>query len=937
MNDPLVDRLRLAVGAEQVLDSLVDRSQWASDASIYLLLPRVVVIPRNSDEVRAVLAIATAQRVPVCFRAGGTSLSGQAVTDGILIVVSRHLRGITVAADAHSVTCEPGAVGAWVNAALAPHGRRIGPDPASIQAAEMGGIVANNASGMCCGVKENSYHTVTGMRLLLSDGAVIDTGGNDADARFKHEHPQLHADLAALAAELAIHPTLPAQIRQAFTTKNTVGYSLNALIDCDFPVKMLEKLVVGSEGTLAFIASVTLRTLPLPRFRATAWLLFSDVDEASRTVAPLAAIGARAIELLDAVALRRVAASLPHELPTGEPAALLVEFQEADESTLMERVAAAAPLLLACALCAPATFTRDSAVQAAYWKIRKGLFPSVGAVRASGTAVVIEDVTFPVELLADGVRALRRCFADHGYDDAVIFGHAKDGNLHFTLTPDLSQRAEVKRYDQFMSAMVDVVLGLGGHLKAEHGTGRNMAPFVEKQWGSAAVSYMRRIKALLDPHAILNPGVLLSDDPQAHLQHLKTLPAVHPTVDRCIECGFCEPVCPSRDVTYSPRQRIAALRAVARHGLDASAITEAWEERGLNTCAADGMCETACPVHINTGDLVRLERAAKRPRWQQRLALASTDYWDLITGTTRLALRLAQFAAIKHVPRSSVPLPPPAAALPETWPQARGDAPTILYFPTCISRMMGPGSLATALADCCQAAGIGLMIPEGISNLCCGQPYASKGFPEAATTMLRRTITAVLASSRPDTILVTDTSTCAGQWDDIEKQLTDEERPRWQAIRRLSPAAVVSELLIPRLTAAGALHPGQAKVLVHPTCSEHRHNWVSSLTAATGALGTPIIPQSVGCCGMAGDKGWSTPQLTNGACAREGAEASASEATTGITTSTTCALAIGAASGRTYQHLWLALREHLDEDHKPHATRLKAAEHHDTANARKSV
>jgi D-lactate dehydrogenase len=524
---------------------------------------------------------------------------------------------------------------------------------------------------------------------------------------------------------------------------------------------------------------------------------------------------------------------------------------------------------------------------------------------------VIEDVTFPVALLADGVRALRRCFVAHGYDDAVIFGHAKDGNLHFTLTPDLSQSAEVKRYDQFMSAMVDVVLALGGHLKAEHGTGRNMAPFVEKQWGAEAVGFMRRIKQLLDPHGILNPGVLLSDDPQAHLQHLKTLPAVDPTIDRCIECGFCEPVCPSRDVTYSPRQRIAALRAVARHGLDANAVSAAWDYRGLETCAADGMCETACPVHINTGELVRLERAKKRSPWQQRLALFAVDYIDVITGTTRLGLRLAHFAAITKIPNSAVSLPPPAAALPEIWPTARGDAPTIIYFPTCISRMMGPGSLAEALADCCQAAGVGLIIPDQVNNLCCGQPFSSKGFPEAATAALSRTISALLACSDANMILVTDTSTCAGQWDDIEHTLSENDRARWQCLRRLSPAAVVSDILQPPLTAAGILHPTQEHFLVHPTCSEHRHQWTGKLTAATAAFGVPIMPQAAGCCGMAGDKGWSTPQLTKAAGAREGAEAAAAHAALGITTSTTCALAMEAASGRPYRHLWLVLRDRL--------------------------
>lgn len=908
MNDPLAARLATTCGPDQVFADIADRSQWAADASIYLLVPRVVVIPRDVGAVQRAMRIAAEERVPVCFRAGGTSLSGQAVTDGILIVISRHLRGIHVHPDAMQVSCEPGAVGAWVNAALAPHGRRIGPDPASIQAAEIGGIVANNASGMCCGVAENSYHTVTALDLVLADGWRIDTGASDADARMDEERPDLARSLRDLAAEVRAHPTLPERIRRAFATKNTVGYSLNALIDVDSPAAMLQRLVVGSEGTLAFIANATFRTLPLPKHRATAWLLFPDVEEACRAVAPLAALQARAIELLDAVALRRVERELPHALPGGEPVALLVEFQEADEALLAARVTAAAPVLLGFDLAAPAAFTQDAKLQATYWKIRKGLFPSVGAVRAAGTAVVIEDVTFPVERLAIGVRQLRACFDAHGYSDAVIFGHAKDGNLHFTLTPDLSRADEVARYDRFMQAMVEVVLGEGGHLKAEHGTGRNIAPFVEKQWGADAVAIMRRIKKLLDPHGILNPGVLLSDDPQAHLKHLKTLPAVDPEVDRCIECGFCEPVCPSRDVTYSPRQRIAALRAVARGGLDAAAVKGVWQHRGLDTCAGDGMCETACPVHIDTGALVRAQRSAGRSGWMRSLAVHAAGFFDVIAGTTRLGLRLANFAHIRRMPGSPVPLPPAAAAMPTTWPVAVADAPTLIYFPTCLGRMMGPGSLAQALADCCRAAGVGLVVPADAGGLCCGQPFASKGFPEAAAAILKRTAQALLAAGTQP-ILVSDTSTCAAQLDHAASLLEGAERERWLSLRRLAPAAVMQEILLPRLQAAGRLPSIGARMVVHPTCSEHRHGWVAGLAEAVDHLGTAIVPSAAGCCGMAGDKGWNTPDVTAGATAREAAQVVG--ATVGICTSTTCGLAMEAATGIPYQHLFLAVSARL--------------------------
>ncbi len=667
MDDALIAELTAALGGGAVLAGLIDREQWSGDASIYRLVPRVVVLPKDAAAVQAVLAIAARHRAPVCFRAGGTSLSGQAVGDGILVVVSRHFRAIRVLDQGGRVACAPGAVGAWVNAALAPHGRRIGPDPASMQAAEIGGIVANNASGMCCGVADNSYHTVSGLDLILADGYRIDTAAADADERLAADRPQLAAGLAELRAEVLGDAALRARIATAFATKNTVGYSINAFLDEQSPARILQRLAVGSEGTLAFIAEATFRTLPLPRHRATAWLMFPSVEAACALVAPLSALHAAAIELLDAVALARVERELPHDLPAGEPAALLVEFQEATAEALSSRIAAAAPLLRESALCAPAAFTSDAAAQARYWKVRKGLFPSVGAIRARGTAVVIEDVTFPVAGLADGVRKLRACFARHGYDDAVIFGHARDGNLHFTLTPDFSRAEEVARYDRFMRDLVDCVLGAGGHLKAEHGTGRNMAPFVERQWGADAVRLMRRIKALLDPQGLLNPGVLLSDDPQAHLRHLKTLPAVDALVDQCIECGFCEPLCPSRDLTYSPRQRIAALRAIARGGAAGTAVRAGWQERGLDSCAADGMCATACPVHIDTGALVRAERAAGRgalARWLAGAAerrLGAPDH-----GRTRAARHrpgAAHRAPARDARPPARPGGPPAGAL----------------------------------------------------------------------------------------------------------------------------------------------------------------------------------------------------------------------------------------------------------------------------------
>ncbi len=824
----------------QFLTALADRLQWAGDASIYHLVPQAVAFPQTVQDVQALLA----RREPLTFRAGGTSLSGQAVTDGILAVVSRDWREITVLDGGTRVRCGPGAVGAWVNAALAVHGRKLGPDPASLQAAEIGGIVANNASGMCCGIADNSYRTVEELELVLADGFQLVTSD---DARLRRERPALHARICALRDRVRADATLVERIRVAFATKNTVGYSLNAFLDADEPARILQKLIVGSEGTLAFIASATFRTVPVPKHRLTAWQVYPDIDAACAAVPALVAHAA-AVELLDAVALARVASKLPEPLPPGEPAALLIELQNDDPFALGEALRALPHL----------HFTNDATLQARYWAIRKGLFPSVGAVRAAGTAVVIEDVTFPVAGLAAGVRALRALFVTHGYADAVLFGHAKDGNLHFTLTPDFSRAEEVARYAAFMAALAELVLAHGGHLKAEHGTGRNMAPFVTAQWGSAAVAIMREVKRLLDPEGILNPGVLLNDDPQAHLRHLKTLPMVDPLVDACIECGFCEPVCPSRDHASSPRQRIQLLRAAAR-----GADIPDWIERGVESCAGDSLCASACPVAIDTGAAMRVQRARRRGPLAHRAAVWTAAHLALLTGVTRGAL---QVVGTKRLPWSPVPLPASASAT----PTALSGDPTFLYFPTCLARTMG--TVAEDLRALCAAAGVGLDLPTDHDALCCGQPFASKGFPAVEAAVRARAVAALRGRT-----VVTDTATCAAHL----------------GVPVLDPATFVATVLAPRLGFP------TAAVWLHPTCADLRQGWDAALRRAVPAGKTPL---SHGCCGMAGDKGWSLPGLTAAATARERVELHGAVC---VTTGPTCAAALGG------EHLFTWLRRQL--------------------------
>ena len=238
-------------------------------------------------------------------------------------------------------------------------------------------------------------------------------------------------------------------------------------------------------------------------------------------------------------------------------------------------------------------------------------------MRQSGTTVIIEDVAFPVEVLADATYDLNRLFVKHEYSNGIIFGHAKDGNLHFVITQGFNNQAAIDQYSRFIDDLVELVVHrYDGALKAEHGTGRNMAPFVETEWGSDAYQIMRQLKQLADPDNLLNPGVIINADRKAHLADLKRIPSVEPEIDKCIECGYCEPKCPSRDLTLTPRQRIVVRREMARQQEAGgsplwNALDREFPYMALDTCAVDGLCATACPVNIDTGTLVKRFRSLR--------------------------------------------------------------------------------------------------------------------------------------------------------------------------------------------------------------------------------------------------------------------------------------------------------------------------------------
>jgi len=947
----LHDALRTAVAdAERVQTRPIDLVAWASDASFYHLLPRAVVHPIDVDEVRRVVGVGHEFGVPVTFRAAGTSLSGQAVTDGILVVLSRAWEEIDALDDGAYVRVQPAVIGAQVNRFLVPFGRRIGPDPASIDSCMMGGILANNASGMCCGVDENAYHTIASAKVLLADGTLIDTGVPDAAATLEREAPQVAEGLRRVRAEVLADEKLTERIRTKYRQKNTTGYALNALIDHEEPIDILPRLLIGSEGTLAFIAEATLETLPTYPVKTTSFMLFDSPAQAAEATRVLAGSGARAVEFFDRASLAAVD-DVARELLGQDvtfhdgSSALLVEYQVATEEELAALQTAITAAVAEIDLARPAEFTRDVARQALIWKARKGLYPAVGAVRAAETTVIIEDVAVPVDRLPECVEGLQQLFDRHGYGGSIIFGHAKDGNLHFVITQRFDDEIATRRYADFMDDLVELIAHrLGGALKAEHGTGRNIAPFVEAEWGSEALAVMKRLKEIFDPDGVLNPGVVLNDDPTCHLQNLKHLPSAAPEVDACVECGFCEKVCPSVDLTLSPRRRIAVLRHVERlrHARplangDGPAIDRTidslladYDYAGLDTCAADGLCSTACPVGIDTGHMVKRLRDEQNgtgrhriARWivdnarttetAMRLGVRSAHALEgvLGAGAVRGAVAVARKVTGWQLP-DWVPSQPHAPRSLDFMTDAPPAAPEAIVFPTCVSRIMGrprghDASQTEILLTLCERAGVRAWAPAALGGACCGLAMASKGHAAASIDLLADLVGRLHELSDGGRVpVVIDASSCTHAALENGQTLEGAARRQWEDLDLRDVTRFARETLVPRLT----IEPTDAVAFVHPNCAARHFGADTDLVACVDAASRQVIvPENLACCATAGDRGLIFPELSASALRREKGDLEAAGAQRFVSSNLTCETGLGAQTGRPFESFLYLLEE----------------------------
>ncbi|MBR3451536.1 MAG: FAD-binding oxidoreductase [Muribaculaceae bacterium] len=949
---------------------------WGTDASFYRLTPQVVIRAKDEDEVSQIVRAASKYKLPFTFRAAGTSLSGQSVSDSILIVAGKNWEDYSVAADAGSITLQPGIVGARVNQILKPLGRVFPPDPASIGSAMVGGIVANNASGMNCGTHANSDRMLISARLVLADGTVLDTGDAVSREAFRQSHPEFIAKIEALRDRIRANQPLRERIRKKYSIKNVTGLNLRPFVAYEDPFDIIAHCVVGSEGTLAFISQVTMRTLHDYPCKASAMLYFYTMRESCEAVVALKQLKSsdediamseenlmvKSAEMLDYLSLASVDDPVylqykqdvdAGRIPGVEPGdykgltAILTETKAVTPDELQRRIDAITRCLSQFKTYIPVAFTTDPAVYGKYWAIRSGIFPSVGGARPVGTSCLIEDVAFAVEDLPEATVKLQQLIADHGYRDACIYGHAFEGNYHFIINQLFSTDSEVQRYAAMMRDVARLVVEeYDGSLKAEHGTGRNMAPFVKYEWGEEAFAAMRELKEIFDPDYLLNPGVIFNDDPECFIKHFKPLPELkmrgleapkdspsqRETVEgvlkanKCIECGFCEVNCLTCGLTLSSRQRIVIQREISHlreTGADPerlATLVKQYRYQGDQTCAGDGLCSTSCPMKINVADLTHLVRSEALPQgslgyktgdWVARHFAGVKSGLRFTLDVARLGHNVLGTAAMKGVAgamhKAGLPLWTPAMPGKARQPKAGhvGDSNDLkmVYFPSCINQTMGlakgapvKNTLVDEMVKLCRKAGYEVIFPEGMEKMCCGTIWESKGMLDIADRMTAELDEALWQASQQGRYpVVCDQSPCLHR---MRKCIT--------RMQLYEPVEFIWKYLRERLE----FTPIDRRIALHFTCSTREMGLVDKMTALARLCSNNVfLPEGVGCCGFAGDRGWTHPEVNRWALRKLRKQLVDNRIEMGYSNSRTCEVGLETNGGIPYQSIVYLVNE----------------------------
>ena len=992
-----LSELKQFVPSDRIYTDELRTLGWGTDASFYRQIPKVVIRSDGEEEISKIVKACKKYKLPFTFRAAGTSLSGQSCTDSVLIVAGKHWEKYEIGPNQDTIKLQPGIVGARVNEILKPYKRVFPPDPASIGSAMVGGIVINNASGMNCGVHANSDRMMVSARIILTDGTVLDTGDEKSKEAFRKSHPEFLKKIEDLRDKVRADEALASRIRTKYSIKNVTGLNLRPLIAYDDPFDIIAHSMVGSEGTLAFLSEVTMKTLYDYPFKASAMLYFYTMKESCEAVVAMKKMKAgeedlkmsaenlvvKSAEMLDYMSLNSVDDPVflqykkdvdAGKIPGVEPGdyhnltAILTETKGVTHEQLLEKIDKIKECLGQFKLYIPAEFTEDPKIYGKYWAIRSGIFPSVGGTRPIGTSCLIEDVAFPIESLPEATVKLQKLIADHGYDDACIYGHAFEGNYHFILNQSFADEHEVARYAEMMRDVAKLVVEeYDGSLKAEHGTGRNMAPFVKYEWREPAYEVMKELKAIFDPEGLLNQGVIFNDDPDCFIKCLKPLPVLdfdfasvpdggHYLMDpslstakesieqvkranKCIECGFCEVNCMSCGLTLSSRMRIAVQREIrelettGKNPERVAMLKKQYKYYGDQTCATDGLCSTSCPMKINTGELTHIIRQMdmnNNPVGYKVGEFAANHMAGIKSGL-RVVLDVAHLGHVTLGPSmmtsiargmNKMGLPLWTTAMPKKHRQPKKSDLTqfiieksiphkeeehlplkVVYFPSCINQTMGQSKfhgkkhdLVDEVIQLCAKAGYEVIFPEGMERMCCGQIWESKGMLDIADRKSAELEAALWkASEQGKYPVLCAQSPCLHRMKKVMKKM-----------KLYEPAEFIMKYLVPRLD----FHPIDRHIALHLTCSTRQMGVADDLIALAKMCSNNVyLPEGVGCCGFAGDRGFTFPELNKYGLRKLRPQIEKNHIEVGYSNSRTCEIGLESNTGIPYMNIVYLVHE----------------------------
>ena len=997
MNLQFLSELKQFLPSDRIYTDELRTLGWGTDASFYRQIPKVVIRSDGEEEISKIVKTCQKHKMPYTFRAAGTSLSGQSCTDSVLIVAGKHWEKYKLGPNQDTIKLQPGIVGGRVNEILKPYGRVFPPDPASIGSAMVGGIVINNASGMNCGVHANSDRMLVSARIILTDGTILDTGDKESREQFARSHPEFLRKIEALRDKVRANEALASRIRNKYSIKNVTGLNLRPLVAYDDPFDIIAHSMVGSEGTLAFLSEVTMKTLHDYPYKASAMVYFLSMKESCEAVVAMKKMKAgeedveysaenlvvKSAEMLDYKSLSSVDDPVylryKQDVDAGkiegvEPGdyhnltAILIETKGITHEQLLEKIEKIKACLEQFRLYIPVEFTEDPKVYGKYWAIRSGIFPSVGGTRPVGTSCLIEDVAFPIESLPEATVKLQKMIADHGYDDACIYGHAFEGNYHFILNQSFADEHEVARYAEMMRDVARLVVEeYDGSLKAEHGTGRNMAPFVKYEWRDDAYEAMKELKAIFDPDGLLNQGVIFNDDPDCFIKCLKPLPVLNFDFDsvpdgghylmdsslstaketveqvkranKCIECGFCEVNCMSCGLTLSSRMRIAVQREIRYLAATGSnperlaALKKQYKYYGDQTCATDGLCSTSCPMKINTGELTHLIRQMdmNNSKMGYKLGEFAANHMAGIKTGLRVVLDVAHAAHVTLGPTmmtsiargmNKMGLPLWTTAMPKKKRQPKPSDLTqfiieksiphkeeehlplrVVYFPSCINQTMGQskhGGKIHALVDeviqLMAKAGYEVIFPEGMERMCCGQIWESKGMLDIADRKSAELEAALWKASEEGKYPVL----CA------QSPCLHRMKKVMHKMHLYEPAEFIMKFLVPRLD----FHPIDKHIALHITCSTRQMGVADDLiNLAKMCSNNVFLPEGVGCCGFAGDRGFTFPELNKYGLRKLRPQIEANHIEVGYSNSRTCEIGLETNTGIPYMSIVYLVNE----------------------------